>query len=687
MRRTTRRLAARTVGAALILLALAPFGIPNDQPVAAAGRGLVVVMQTRYDAVLDKRLVRATIDAVATSYTPDTPQGQAYYPGFKFSVPADARAVSASSGGKRLSASVGAVDGDFRQVEVTFSHGVFYQESYAFRVSFELPDKGGAPDRELRVGSNIVAFSVLAFGSPGEPGSGVKVVLPAGFRASVQGSEMVTTTGAGGEVVLSAANLRDPFDFFAYVAADRPGTFGEHHVQATVAGKLARLWIRSWEDDPEWGTRMSDLMTRGLPVLQEMIGLPYGVTGTLVIEEAAPTLLGDYAGTYTQVTGTILVRYDADAYIALHEAAHVWFNETLFDARWINEGWAEFYGVQAANAIGEPGTAFSLTDDLLALRIPLNDWDLSTSSVGDHELFGYAASYHVAGLISTRTGLEGLRAIWRGAANGEMSYQPAHGTADPDVRVDSHLARWQQMLDLLDERTGKTFDDIWTEWVVDPAQQSLMEDRSGARDDYATLLTQAADWNLPIDLRYAMSSWHFAEAEAEIVLAGEVLDARNEIAADAGHLGLTPPRALKRAFEGGGGLAAAQEEANMELEVLAGIAAARDRLDEEASLFETIGLLGADPGATLESARAAFEADHLDVATTATADAVATRKGAESAGQLRAGIAGGGVLVLGGGLLVGVRVQRRRSAAMTLAAEAATVPIDPPSPDAGGLAG
>jgi hypothetical protein len=682
MRRMPRRLFAQTVGAALILLALAPVGMPSGHRVVAADRGLVAVMQTRYDAVPDQRLVRATIDAVATSYTPDSDQGRAFYSGFKVSIPAGARSVSASSDGGKLAVRLGAVDGDFRTLEVTFSRDVFYQESYAFRVVFQLPDTGGAPDRDLRVGSNIVAFSVLAFGSPGEAGSGVTVVLPAGFRASVQGSKMITTTGSDGEVVLRALNLRDPFDFFAYLAADRPGTFGEHHLTATVAGKPAALWIRSWEDDPEWGVRMSDLLTRGLPVLQGMIGLPYGVSGTLTVEEAAPTLLGDYAGTYTQTTGTILARYDADAYIGLHEAAHIWFNETLLHQRWINEGWAEFYGVEAAKAIGELGTAFSLTDDLLAARIPLNDWGVAAGAIDDTVHFGYAASYHVAGLIFARTGFDGLRAVWRGMANGEMSYQPLHGSAEPDRRVDSQLADWQQVLDLLDERTGQSFDDIWKEWIVDPAQLPLLSDRAVARGEYATLRTRAAGWNLPIDLRYAMSSWKFADAETDIGVAGDVLDARDQIVTDAARLGLTAPSALKRDFEGSGGLGAAQQEAATELDVLAGIAAATDRLNDDESLFETIGLLGAEPEAALESARTAFEADHLGAAAAAAAEAVATRAGAEGAGQLRTGIAGGGVLVLGGGLLVGVRVQRRRSAAVALAARAATVPIDPPSPDA-----
>lgn len=681
MRRTPRRLLARTAGAALILLALAPAGIAWDNRVAAADRGLVVLMQTRYDAAPDQRLVRVTIDALGTSYTPNSDQGLAYYSGFTFEIPADAEAVIASSGGKPLSTRLGAVKDTFREIEVTFSRNVFYQASYAFRVAFRLSDKGGAPDRDVRVDANIVAFPILAYGSPGEAGSGVRVVLPAGFRPSVQGSAMVGGTGAAGEVVLTAADLGDPFTFYAYLAADRPGTFGERLLQTTIGGRPASLRVRSWEDDPEWGTRMSDLLTRGLPVLQALIGLPYGVTGTLVVEEAAPTRLGDYAGTYTQATARILVRYDANATIALHEAAHVWFNETLVDQRWINEGFAELYGVRAATAIGEQGDSFSLTDDLLKNRIPLNDWGAPGSDDPDTEFFAYAASYQVAGLILARTNQEGLRTVWKGVADRELSYQPANVTGDPETGVDPNLASWQQLLDLVDERTGTSVDDLWTEWVIDASQQPLMEARAGARDEYAALVTLAGDWNVPRDLRASMSAWQFGAAEAEMRSATDVLAARSRIAAQAGALGLTPPGALRDAFVGGGGMLAAQEEATSELEVLAGIASAADRLDDDPNLFEAIGLLGSDPDATLDSARAAFEAGRLDVAAAATADAIAVRRGAESAGQLRAGIAGGGLLVLGGGAFVGVRLRRRRRVAAVLAERAAPVPIDPPLPE------
>lgn len=679
MRRTPRHLLAWAASAALILLALAPAGMPQWHRATAADRGLVVLMQTHYVAVPADGLLRVTLDAVATSYTPNVDQTLPYYSGFRFQVPAEAVAVAASSAGTPLVTDLSEAHESFRELEVTFSQNVFFGETYGFQVTFELHDTGGAPDRDVRVGPSIVALPVFAFGSPGEAGSGVEVVLPPGFRASIQGSAMATNPGPDGEVVLSADDLADPFDFYAYLAADHPGTFGEHHLRTTIAGEPASLWVRSWEDDPDWGTRMSDLMSRGLPALQQLIGLPYPVSGTLKVEEAAPTRLGDYAGIYTQATGTILVRYDADPYVGLHEAAHVWFNQKLVDERWIDEAFAELYGVQAAGEIGAKGEGLTLSDDLLPHRIPLNDWGGLGTLDADTELFAYAASYRVSVLILDRTDLVGLRRVWKAMADDEMSYQPLRASGDAQTGVDADLAPWQQLLDLLDERTGSSYDDLWDEWVVNDAQRSQLDDRAEARDRYAALLARSDGWNLPRDLRASMGAWRFTAAEAQIGVAGDVLAARDRIDADAGALALTPPDALQQAFEGDGGLAAAQAEAGAEQDALAGIATATKVLDAEPNPFEVIGLLGSDPVATLDSARDAFEADQLDAALTATSEAVAVRRGAEAAGQLRAGAGGGAVVLLGGVVFVGARVRRRRRAATVLAEQATPVPLDPPS--------
>jgi hypothetical protein len=677
MRRATPRIVSLAAAAALILLGIAPAVLPGRVAVAA-DRGLVVVAQTRYEALPEERRVHVTIDAVATSYTPNPVDGLAYYPSANFAVQADATRVAATSGGQSLGVVLDASDPDFIRVTVNFAEGIFFEQSYAYRVTYDLPDPGGAPDRNLRISPSIVTFPIWAFGSPDEPGGSVTVILPDGFRPSVQGEELVTSVGAQGEIVLATASLPDPFAFFAYLSADRPGAFDDTLLTVQVGGEPAPLRIRAWQDDPEWGTTMSALMTDGLPALQELIGLPYPAPGTLTVEEAATSRLGEYAGVYNSLTGIIRVRYDADAYVGLHEAAHVWFNGDLFRDRWIGEAYAEFYAVQAAMAIGASGDAFDLTDELLAFQIPLNDW----GEIGAVELgiegFAYAATYHLAMLIFERTDVAGLQAVWRGADSSEMAYQPANPQGDPEKGVDFNLAGWQQLLDLLDERAGATFDDLWTDWVVNDEEQRHMEDRAAARDEYATIVDEAGPWNLPKDLRYAMGSWKFDEAEAAMASAGVVLDERDQIEARASDLQLTPPAYLQELFERDGGLKAAKAEADLQIEALADIDAATDRLAEKETLLESIGLLGADPAADLASARDLFEADELHDASRDAELALAERTGAAEAGQTRVLVAGGGVLVLSGATIVGFRIRGRRRAAARMAAPATAEPADEP---------
>ena len=657
------RIASLAAVAALALLASAPMGLPGGHVTQAADRGLVVIAQTLYGALPEQRRVHVSIDAVATSYTPNPADGLSYYPATEFAAQPGATNFVASSGGEPLAVDVDRSDPDFVGVTVTFADGVFFEESYPYQVEFDLPDPGGTQDRDVRISPSIVAFPVWAFGTVGEPGSSITVVLPAGFRATVQGETMTPSSGAGGEVVLASGALDDPFAFFAYLSADRPGAFSDTRISVDVGGQPALLRVRAWQDDPDWGTAMSALLSDGLPALYDLIGLPYPAAGTLTVEEAATSRLGEYAGIYNRLTGIIRVRYDADAYVALHEAAHIWFSGDFFRDRWILEAFAEFYGVRAAESIGASGEAFGLTDAMLAHRIPLNEWGgIGTVNIGVEE-FAYAATYHVAQLIFERTDIEGLQTVWRGVDGGEMAYQPAHAGASPEIGVDFDIDGWQQLLDLLEERTDSTYDDLWIEWVVSTDQRADMTDRAAARQHYAAVTDLADDWNLPTDLRYAIGSWRFADAEEAMTLAEEVLAARDEIATDAGELGLTPPAALKEAFESDAGLTAAKQEATLQLEVLSGIAAATDRLDDEQSPFETIGLLGADPGATLDAARDDFEAHRLDAAAESAAEALATRQTAEAAGQLRTAIAGGGIVILGSGLLVVARVRRRRGRA------------------------
>ena len=60
-----------------------------------------------------------------------------------------------------------------------------------------------------------------------------------------------------------------------------------------------------------------------------------------------------FAGRYNPPAGTIEIAYYADTFVVLHEAAHAWFDGGLLADRWASEGFASWYALQAATAIGE----------------------------------------------------------------------------------------------------------------------------------------------------------------------------------------------------------------------------------------------------------------------------------------------------------------------------------------------
>jgi hypothetical protein len=622
--------------------------LPVGSVARGAEDGLRIVTDATYDARPTSGSVRVTIDATATNTTPDTTGGRTYYTGLTFALPPGATHITAASGAVALPLVVRERAAGFTTVELTYHRQVFHGQDYRYRVVFDLLDGGSAPDRDVRVTRTVVAFPVWAFGSAGTTGSSVSVRIPAGYSPSVEGGPLNTSHDAAGLTTLSATDLADPYDFFAYVSADRPGAFNETTTTAALRSASATVVVRAWDDDPAWGTRMRDLMGRGIPELATLIGLPYPVHGQLRVEEAATSRLGEYAGTYNDTTELITVRYDANAVVALHEASHIWFNESLLRGRWIGEAFAEYYGVQAAAALHEPGSTFDLTDAELSHRIALNDWGaIGVESLGVED-FAYAASYHLATLIADRTDAAGLREVWRAVHAGDMSYQPpgAGAGAKPERGVSAETEDWQRLLDLLDNRTRVAYGDLWRDWVVNAEQAKQLDARDAARAAYATTVTAADGWQLSRDVRAELGAWQFSAVTADLATARDVLAERTTIATDAAALGLTPSDDLRRAFEGTGGLDAAAAVAGDERTSLDTLRRAGELVHRPTSALESVGLIGADPAADLAAARTAYEAGDLDAADARAEAALTARDGADGAGRERVGIAGGAVLGL-----------------------------------------
>jgi hypothetical protein len=653
----------RSVARPLVAVAAAALigGIAFVAPpvVRGASDGLQIVTHSTYVALPGEKRVHVSVQAWATNTRPDPPNSRFYYTSARFGVPTAVENLTAFSGSSVLVARVLSTSKEFTEIEIAFGTGVFHGVTYPFTFAFDMVDPGGVPNRDVRVRASLMAFPVWAFGSQGTPGSTVSVTIPAGYTVTLQAGDLKTSRAPEGTTVLTGTSIPDPTGFFAYLTAERPGAFRETSVTVRLPEGAVTILVRAWEDDPDWGTKVRGIISKGLPVLQDLIGMGYQVHGGLQIEEAAVSRLGDYAGLYNPETEAIDLRYDADGYTALHETAHTWFNYNLFSGRWPEEAWAEYYGVEAGKRIGTDGQAFVLTPQTSAVRFPLNAWADPGQESTVREDFAYAASYRLAQLIAARAGQAGLREVWQAAENNQNAYQPRHPAGSPETGAAKVVEGWQQLLDLLEERTGHSYVDLWRQWVVTSAQAKLLDQRAKARADYARTLTAAGDWELPYDARYSIGAWQFDFLHTELADARAVLTDRDRIAARAARLSLSVPSTVKTDFEGDS-LKKAQQDATMELTALATLKSTTDSLTRSPSALEWAGLLFSDPTRQLASARTAFEQGDPGSATQNAIAAAGQRARAADAGRLRVGVAGGAVLLLDGLAIGGLVLRRRR---------------------------
>ena len=165
---------------------------------------------------------------------------------------------------------------------------------------------------------------------------------------------------------------------------------------------------------------------------------------------------------------------------------------------------------------------------------------------------------------------------------------------------------WRALLDLLEERTGVSYDDLWRKWVARDTDLPLLDARRAARTEYDKVVEAAGDWLLPRALRDAMRAWRFDQATTMLDDATTVLDDRAQIATDAAAAGLTVPDTLRTAFESPDGFASAAVEATAELAAIHGYTSAVEARRTAADTIEALGLWGLNPEGDLARARTLF---------------------------------------------------------------------------------
>ena len=627
-------------------------------PPAHAADGLIISSSAIYDVRPEEGRAVVTVNLAATNVTPDTATVRTYYDGVSVAIPAAATSVYAASGGVGLSVTLSPADEAAQFASISFSGGVFYQQTYQFTLGFVLPDAGGDPGRETWIRSRFVTLPIYAFGTPGAAGVSVEVVLPAGFRIQIPyGSMEVSETDSDSRA--SAVGV-DPATFGAYLSAERSGERARHEIEIQMDSGPVPVVFLAWPDDTDWSTRQADILTRALPLLGREIGLEYPVERTLRVSEHAYEHLGRYAGFFVAGIDTIEMRFDADAFTALHEAAHIWFNHGIAEDRWLLEGFASYYAEVVGTELGEGLDVNELTDEVREAAFPLTTWGGVGAEDDGHEAYGYAASHELARRIAELAGPEALTAVWQAADDEELAYGTHPGYEG--LRRSPNPDGWRRFLDLFENASDADFDDIWREWLLTDSQARELPERDAARDGYRATEAALGEWEMPDSTRRDMEAWDFDDATAELEAVDRLVEDHAAMAERAASMSLEPTDEVGDLL--GTGVEEAAAELDRQEAALADLASVTARLANEPELLERIGLLGGDsPEDGLAAARAAFEDGDEAAARERADDARAVADGAADQGRLRVGIAGGGILLLDLLAMAGLGLRRRRRAA------------------------
>ena len=677
----------------LLLAAIVALGVlaapPAVHEVRAATPDLTIVSTARYDVEPDDRRIHVTVDLTLHNRLKDTATRRFFFDTAFLAVLPGTTGFKVSADGLRPAVRVHREDEDYTLLRIGLGQRLFSGRTAKYRLTFDLPDRGGSSTRDVRIGTSLASFPVWAFASDSTPGSAVTVVFPKGYTIDVEAGEFPEpTVDERGRTIFRSGELPTPLTFFAYFVADRPGAYEEHILETEVLEAPVDVVVRAWPEDPPWAERVGDLFVRGLPRLAERIGLPWPREEGLVVQEAVSRSTGGYAGLFDPTRGHVEVAYYADDFVVLHEAAHAWFNGELLTDRWALEAFASFYALAVAGDLEVEAAGDELTDDLREARIPLNAWGPIGRETTATEDYAYAATLALARLIAERAGDDGLRAVWQAAADREGAYQPpedaagaqagsgsAGGTpraADPERVVGP--PDWRGLLDLLEDRTDATYADLWREWVVRPEDEPLLDERATARQHYDSVVEQAAGWALPRPIRDAMRAWQFETATGLLDEATVVLEQREAIDAAAARAGLTPPDSLRTAFEGDDGFADATIEIEAQLQTIDVYADAVASEPADPDLITQLGLWDTTPRVDLAAAAKAYAAGDLEASVSASESARLTWLQAPEVGRTRALIIGSVatlvVLLLMLGVVALVRLARGRN--QTAAASDAT---------------
>ncbi len=401
------------------------------------------------------------------------------------------------------------------------------------RLRYRVPDDSDQRDGQgTRVGASRVAFTVW----PNMQVSSLRIVLPEGFASNPGGAFQEQEIGdLRYQYVLDSARFDDLWGL-RFVASLADGVSR----QTVVIREDSTVDVIGLVEDPTWVEYAVSFVETGVPRLEEMIGQPWPATELELLESELPEQLG-YGGWFDIRAAQIEISDDRDPALLLHELSHAWFNDSLFEERWMIEGFAEAYSVHAARDLGTSVDGIITRPDGGTSYGGLTTWRrrFFWEDNWASEIYGYQASGWVITRLFDEIGPDRMQAT----LDGMFARQHAFWV-EGDTRA-SGVNDWRRLLDMLEIRgESDEAEDLFRRYVVTNPQQEVLDRRSELHDLYFAFEERTAGGDrarVPEGIRYAMSDWDFDAASRGIERAEAALIRMDELAGRAEALNLDLP--------------------------------------------------------------------------------------------------------------------------------------------------
>lgn len=679
LRRRRRPSLRASVRVLLGLAVVLPLLAVTPTPVFAAG--LRESGKTTYEFIPDQGKIKVTVELTIENRQADTKESRIctrwvydfwlgwtldyytcssttswYTNATSLEIEREARNVVATTSGGKASTTTIRTLGRFKSEKITFPK-TWYGQKRKVTVTYDIP--GGKPrsEQSIRAGK---AYADFCIGGNGDDAGTVTAIVPGGFKLDLLGDPLTSTT-SNGKTILTSGSLTEPELFQACIEATNDAAYNAKTISA--GGQEVR--VLAWPEDPEWAQEAQEVVARSLPELESLIGVPPPGRGAIIVREVTDQGLGEYVGTYDPDTRSASVSEHLDASTIAHELAHVWFNDGLFNERWLSEGYASYAEKAAGRASSTACTMPGTYPGTGQPNLKKWKWLGPRSSATDRKVvtYLYDAACWIATSTAGRIGDSGLRAVFASAVGHRIAYQGA----GPGETEGWGPLTWRTWLDLVDENTpsGTSGPSAAQELLVKYGiadDEAALAARSTARSQYSALKTAADGWAMPYAVRKPMADWDFDAATTAMASARTQLATRDELTevAQAAHL----DHQVRLVFEQARTIAELEAVSQRAARLLT-VGAELDRAEQAAAAprdpLTTLGLAFGPEPATVAQAGIAHLADGDDVAASASA-AVTERLLADAftGGIVRfAGALGALVLLVVSALLV--RRSRARS--------------------------